>query len=71
MPKNTDLNMASTQDLEQIQGIGKDYARKIVEHRTQSGSFKSWDDLRRVPGVTNEMLDTLKRSGFTVSGKAA
>ena len=71
MQKNIELNNASTQELERIQVIGKDQAKKILDYRTQNGEFKNWEDVRRVPGITAEMLDTLKRSGFTVSGKAA
>ena len=68
MSKNMDLNTATEQDLTVI---GKDNAKKIVQHRLQNGSFKSWEDLKRVPGLAPHMLDTLKRSGFTVGGRAA
>jgi len=66
--KNMDLNTATEQDLTVI---GKDNAKKIVQHRLQNGSFKSWEDLKRVPGLAPHMLDTLRRSGFTVGGRAA
>ena len=68
MSKNMDLNTATEQDLTVI---GKDNAKKIVQHRLQNGSFKSWEDLKRVPGLAPHMLDTLKRCGFTVCGVAA
>jgi len=66
--KNMDLNTATEQDLTVI---GKDNAKKIVQHRLQNGSFKAWEDLKRVPGLAPHMLDTLRRSGFTVGGRAA
>ena len=69
MSKNMDLNAATEQELTVIQGIGKDNAKKIVQHRLQNGSFKTWDDLKRIPGLPPHMPDTLKRCGFTV-GKA-
>jgi competence ComEA-like helix-hairpin-helix protein len=69
--KNMDLNHATEQELTIIQGIGRDNAKKIVEHRLQMGSFKGWEDLKRIPGIAPHMLDTLKRHGFTVGGKAA
>ena len=68
MSKNMDLNTATEQDLTVI---GKDNAKKIVQHRLQNGSFKTWEDLKRVPGLAPHFLDTLKRSGFTVGGRAA
>ena len=71
MSTNMDLNTATEQELTVIQGIGRDNAKKIVQHRTQNGSFKAWEDLKRVPGMAPHILDTLKRHGFTVSGKAA
>ena len=66
-----DLNAATEQDLTVIQGIGKDNAKKIVQHRLQNGSFKTWEDLRRIPGLAPHMMDTLKRCGFTVGDRAA
>jgi competence ComEA-like helix-hairpin-helix protein len=69
--KNTDLNTATEQELTVIQGIGKDQAKKIVQHRLQNGSFKTWEDLKRIPGLPPHMLDTLKRSGFTLGERAA
>ena len=71
MSKNMDLNTATEQELMVIQGIGKDHAKKIVQHRLQNGSFKTWDDLKRVAGLPPHMLDTLKRCGFTVGERAA
>jgi competence ComEA-like helix-hairpin-helix protein len=61
-----DLNTATEQELMVIQGIGKDNAKKIVQHRLQNGSFKTWEDLKRIHGLPFHMLDTLKRCGFTV-----
>jgi competence protein ComEA len=69
--KNMDLNTATEQELTVIQGIGQDNAKKIVQHRLQNGSFKTWDDLKRIPGLPPHMLDTLKRCGFTVGKPAA
>jgi competence ComEA-like helix-hairpin-helix protein len=71
MSKNMDLNTATEQELTVIQGIGKDNAKKIVQHRLQNGSFKTWEDLRRIPGLPPHLSDMLKRSGFTVGGQAA
>ena len=71
MSKNLDLNTATEQELAGIQGIGRDYAKKIVDHRNQNGGFKSWEELKRIPGLPSTMMDSLKRQGFTVAGKAA
>ena len=71
MSKNLDLNTATEQDLTGIQGIGKDHAKKIIEYRNQNGPFKTWEDFKRIPGMPGNMMDTLKRQGCTVGGKAA
>ena len=71
MSKNMDLNAATEQELTVIQGIGKDLAKKIVQHRLQNGSFKTWEDLKRIPGLPPHMMDTLKRCGFSVGKLAA
>ena len=72
MSKNLDLNTATEQELVGIQGLGRDNAKKIVDHRNQNGgAFKSWEELKRIPGMPSTMLDNLKREGCTVGGKAA
>jgi len=71
MSRCLELNIVTTQDLERVPAFGKEHARKIVDYRKQNGEFKTWEELRRIPGITSEMLETLKRSGYTVAGKAA
>jgi len=67
--KNLDLNIATEHELTVI--FGKDHAKKIVDYRNHNGPFKSWEDLKRIPGMLGTMLDTLKTLGCTVGGKAA
>ena len=71
MSKNLDLNTATEQELTGIQAIGKDHAKKIIDYRNQNGPFTSWEDLKRIPGMPGNMMDTLKRQGCTVGGRAA
>ena len=66
-----DLNTATEQQLASIQGLNRDQAKKLIEFRNQNGTFNSWEDLKRVPGVQGTMLDNLKRQGITVNGRAA
>ena len=71
MSKNLDLNTATEQELSGIQGIGKDYAKKIVEYRNQNGSFNSLEDLKLIPGLPGIIFDILRHHRCTVGGKAA
>ena len=67
--KNLDLNTATEQELTFV--FGRNHAKKIVDYRNQDGPFKSWEDLKRIPGIVGPMVDTLKRLGCTLGGKAA
>ena len=71
MSKNLELNAMNEHELERIQGVTRDHARKIVDHRKQHGSFKSWEEVKQVQGISGDLLDTLKRYGVHVGGKAA
>ena len=71
MPNNVDLNTATEQQLASIQGINQGQAKKIVDYRNENGIFNSWEDLKEIPGMPGNMLDTLKRQGCTVGGRAA
>jgi len=71
MTKNPELNAMTEQELGRIHGMSKDNARKIVDYRKQHGSFKSWEDVKQVPGISSHSLDALKRHGVQIGGKAA
>ena len=57
-----DLNYASEQDIQAIEDLTPELAQALVEHRP----FQSMDDVRRVPGMTEDMIDILLRAGATV-----
>jgi len=45
------LNTATTDDLEELPGVGPATAAAIVDDRTRNGPYASVDDLERVPGI--------------------
>jgi DNA uptake protein ComE-like DNA-binding protein len=61
-----DLNTATEDDLANIPWLGRDVARRLIEHRP----FTNMDDVRKVPGITEDILDMLVRGGATVSSGA-
>ena len=67
MAKNMDLNVASAQDLERIQGIGKDQAKRFIDFRTQNGAFKSWEDAA-VDALANCAPHAAKWKDWTAGG---
>ena len=54
------VNTASAQVLEALNGIGPVKAQAIVEYRKQHGAFKNTDDLINVPGIGDKTAETLK-----------
>lgn len=58
----TNLNEASSQDLEKVGGLGRERAERIVQQRP----FRSWDDLKRIEGFSEKLVDDLKNSGATL-----
>jgi competence ComEA-like helix-hairpin-helix protein len=53
------INRGSAADLEQISGIGRRRAAKIVAFRDSAGPFRSAADLARVLGISLALAQTL------------
>jgi competence protein ComEA len=50
------INTADVGELMSLDGVGRGLAEKIVKHREERGMFKTPDDLRKVDGVGNAVL---------------
>ncbi|KAB8196094.1 ComEA family DNA-binding protein [Nonomuraea phyllanthi] len=55
-----DLNSATTDQLEQLPGVGEVLAGRIVEFRTSHGGFTAIEQLREVSGIGPRKYDELK-----------
>ena len=62
--QGVDLNRASQQDLERVGGLGPERAKRIVESRP----FRSWDDLKRMEGFSDKLVEDLRTAGATLGG---
>ncbi len=57
-----DLNTATEKDLAGIPWLGSERAKEIVRHRP----FSNMDDVRRIPGFDEDVIDQLVRGGAMV-----
>jgi len=53
------VNTAPLVELAELPGIGPTLAERMVEHRTQHGPFRNFDDLRQVKGIGAKTLEAL------------
>jgi competence protein ComEA len=54
------LNSATAEQLDTLDGVGPATVQKILEYRTQHGGFSSVDDLAQVSGIGPKKLEALK-----------
>lgn len=57
---SVDLNAASAEELQQIEGIDQTRAEKLFQYRQQHGPFKSWDDVAQVEGIGGTLMSKLQ-----------
>jgi competence ComEA-like helix-hairpin-helix protein len=55
-----DLNRATAKDLQTLPGVGPALAKRIVAERKKGGEFTSLEDLRRVSGISEKLIDRLR-----------
>jgi len=59
-PLHININTASTQDLEQLPGVGKVIADRIVSYREQYGRFRRPEELLMVTGVSDKKFRDIR-----------
>jgi competence ComEA-like helix-hairpin-helix protein len=68
--KPVNINTASSEELQQVPGIGPVTAEKILQMRKSYGAFKSVDDLLAVKGLGKKRLEKMRKY-LTVSKASA
>lgn len=44
-------------------------AEYLIERRRQLGGFKSWDDVKHVPGFEDKMVENLQAAGLSIGSQ--
>ena len=63
------LNAATSEELQQVPGIGPATADKILQMRKSYGAFKSVDDLLAIRGIGKKRLEKMRK--YLTAGKPA
>ena len=67
--KPININTASSDELQQVPGIGPATAEKILQMRKSYGAFKSVDDLLAIKGLGKKRLEKMRK--YLTVGKVA
>ena len=54
------INTASQEELQTINGIGEGKAKSIIEYRNTNGNFKSIEDIKNVEGIGDKLYEQIK-----------
>ena len=60
VPLHLNINTASAQELEQLPGIGKVIAERIVAYREQNGRFKRREEMMLVSGISEKKYEEIR-----------
>ncbi len=59
-PLHININTASAQELEQLPGVGRVIAERIVAYREQNGRFKRREEVMMVSGISEKKYEDIR-----------
>ena len=54
------INTATKEELQTINGIGESKAKNIIKYREEKGNFKNIEDIKNVEGIGDTLYETIK-----------
>ena len=54
------INIATLEELIQLEGIGEVYAQRVIEFREKNGPFEKIDDIMKVKGIGEKIFEANK-----------
>lgn len=59
------INTATLEELQKINGVGEVKAKKIIEYREKNGGFKSIEEIKNIGGIGDKTFEKMK-DGITI-----
>ena len=63
-----DLNVAGWQELSVLLEGDEETAKEIISYRESHGQFRSWNEVRQLPGITARMESVLREKAILEQG---
>ncbi len=60
--KVININKATTEELQNLEGIGVTLAQNIIEYRSQNGKFNNIEEIKNVPGIGENKFNNIKEN---------
>ena len=60
MNSKININTASVQELDTLNGIGEAKAKAIFEYRNSNGNFSKIEDIMNVSGISETLFEKIK-----------